>query len=104
VQMREVFSDVLSLNDRSGPILVARVTNVYMASSGGHSRNSTSGNDNIEGDGIVLCKRRVVQSAHVLTELSPSYSGPFYNLSTERLRYDSIAFQFAYWLRRELGL
>jgi hypothetical protein len=40
----------------------------------------------------------------VLTTLPPSYSGAWYDPNIDRRRVSSLSYQFAYWLRREMGI
>lgn len=104
-QMRKHFADRVTGNGRD-PLLTARVTSLYFQIySGADLRDLGFGsNDNISGDGIVSAGGRVLSSTHVLTELSPSYSGAYYTQGIDDARLTNISFQFVYWLRREMGL
>ncbi len=101
-QMRTVFADRLG---GAGPLLTARITNLYFTIySGGQDAFAFGHNDNIEGDGVVSQAGRVLSTTHILTELPPSYSGAYYTEGIDRIRLESIAHQFAYWLRREMNI
>ena len=103
--MRTVFADRLDAGGGASPLLTARITEVFMASyDGAQTFDSLGGNDNIEGDGIVSQAGTVLSSTHILTELPPSYSGSLVTPNLDAIRYQSIAHQFAYWLRREMGI
>lgn len=102
--MREVFADRIT-GGRGGPILTARITSIYLAPyDGQQTTDAFGGNDNIEGDGIVSSRGQVLSTTHILTELPPTYSGALVTQSLDQIRYRSIAHQFAYWLRREMGI
>lgn len=99
-EMRAAFADRLG---GGGPSLTARVSSMSFSIYSGRDTDFAFGNnDSIEGDGIVSSGGRVVSSTHVLTELPPSYSGAYYTEGIDRIRVQSIAHQFAYWLRREM--
>ena len=104
-QMRKVFGDRIG---GGGPVLTARITNLFLASyTGNEGSLGFGGNDNIEGDGIVSSGGRVLSTTRILTELRPAYSGSYNTPDVEGLddrRVSSIAYQFAYWLRREMNL
>lgn len=101
-EMRTIFADRLG---GRGPLLTARVNSLYFTIYSGANTDFAFGqNDSIEGDGIVSNGGRVVSSTHVLTELPPSYSGAYYTEGIDRIRLQSIAHQFAYWLRREMQI
>lgn len=101
-EMRAVFADRLG---GRGPLLTARVNSLYFTIYSGTDTDFAFGkNDSIEGDGIVSNGGRIVSSTHVLTELPPSYSGAYYTQGIDRIRVQSIAHQFAYWLRREMQI
>lgn len=103
--MRRVFADRLTPGDSRAPVLVARITNVYLSGyDGAQTFDAFGGNDNIEGDGIVSRGGQVLSSTHILTEVPPTYSGSIVTQNLDLIRYDSIAKQFAYWLRREMNL
>lgn len=103
--LRRVFADRLTPSDARAPVLVARITNVYLSSyDGARTFDAFGGNDNIEGDGIVTRGGQVLSTTHILTEVPPSYSGSIVTPNLDLIRYDSIARQFAYWLRREMNL
>ena len=104
-QLRRVFADRLRPGDLRAPSLVARITSLSMPSYVGYEDVDGFGpKDNIEGDGLVVAGRQTLSSTHILTSLSPSYSGAYNTPGIDRLRLDSIAYQFAYWLRREMNL
>ena len=105
-QMRRVFADRLTPGRRGAPVLTARITAIYFADYvGGAGIDRFGRNDSIEGDGLVRDGRGQVSSTtHILTELSPTYSGAYYTAGIDRIRLDSLAYQFAYWLRREMNV
>ncbi len=104
-QLRHVFADRLAPGDPHAPDLIARITHFYMTSyAGGESIDAIGPEDNIEGDGIVMSGGRQSSSTHILTSLRPSFSGAFYTQGIDGRRVDSIAYQFAYWLRREMNI
>ena len=103
--LRRVFADRLTPKDARAPVLVARITNLYLSGyDGAKTFDSFGGNDNIEGDGIVTRGGQVLSTTHILTELPPTYSGSIVTPNLDLIRYESIAQQFAYWLRREMNL
>ncbi len=105
VQMRKVFADRITPGAAGAPLLTARITSLFLGSYVGTEDNLGFGNnDNIEGDGIVSAGGQVLSTTHILTELPPSYSGPYYAPNIDQIRIESIAYQFAYWLRREMGI
>lgn len=104
-RMRQIFADRLAPGDPRAPDLVARITHFYLTPYGGSEAVDAIGpNDSIEGDGIVVSGGREVSSTHVLTSLRPSFSGAYYTQGIDERRADSIAYQFAYWLRREMNI
>lgn len=104
-QLRNVFADRLAPGDARAPDLVARITHFYMTSyAGGEPVDAIGPQDSIEGDGLVVSGGRQLSSTHVLTSLRPSFSGAFYTQGIDQRRADSIAYQFAYWLRREMNV
>ncbi len=103
--LARTFADLLAPRDATAPLLVARVSAVYLSSYGGGVPLDQFGQqDSIEGDGLVVAGGRTLSTTHVLTELSPGYSGAYYTEGIDRIRLASIAHQFAYWLRREMGV
>lgn len=100
-QMRTTFADRLG---GGGALLTARITNLYFSIYDGNEDFAFGHNDNIEGDGIVSSGGRVLSTTHILTELPPSFSGAYFTQGIDRIRLDSIAHQFAYWLRREMAV
>jgi hypothetical protein len=103
-QMHKVFEDLIAPNDVRAPTLVARISSVTMASFAGGEGDIIGPLDYIEGDGIVVDGGRQLSSTHLLTSLSPSYSGSWYTQGIDDIRIESLAYQFAYWLRREMNL
>ncbi len=104
-QMRRVFADRLTPGRRGAPVLTARITAIYFADYvGGAGIDRLGRNDSIEGDGLVRDGHGQVSATHILTELSPTYSGAYYTAGIDRIRLDSLAYQFAYWLRREMNV
>ena len=104
-EMRSVFADILQPGNRTAPVVTARITELYMSFyDGQQTTDAFGGNDNIEGDGIVSISGRVLSTTHILTELPPTYSGALVTPNLDLIRYQSIAHQFAWWLRREMGV
>ena len=103
--MRKVFADLIHPGDTRAPVLVARIATLTMSVYDGEVEVDGFGpKDAIEGDGLVVQGGRTLSSTHVLTELSPGYSGSVVTQGLDLIRYESIAYQFAYWLRREMNL
>lgn len=108
-KLHDVFADLIAPGDGGGATLVARISSITLVpyvsgrSYGGRSSGG-GGNDNIEGVGIVRAGGRVLTEVPVLTVLDPGYSGAWYLPDIDALRVDSICHQFAYWLRREMGV
>lgn len=104
-QLRKVFADRLVPSGRGAPVLTARISAVHFTDYvGGIGIGRFGQNDSIEGDGLVHDGHGQLSSTHVLTELSPTYSGAYYTAGIDRVRLDSLAYQFAYWLRREMNV
>lgn len=104
-QLRVVFADRMAGGGR-GAALLARVNSLYLSLyTGGRSGSGQGlGPDNIEGVGLVTSGGRVLSQTPLYTTLDPSYSGAWYLPDIDRRRIDSISYQFAYWLRREMGI
>ena len=106
-QMRKVFADLIVPN-ATDATLVARISSLYLVSYAGSGtfgrRGSGGGDDSLEGVGIVTAGGRAVSQTSVLAVLDPGYSGPWYLPDIDERRLESIAYQFAWWLRREMGV
>ena len=103
-QLRIVFADRMGAAGRGAALLV-RVDSLYLgAYTGGRSGGAQGvGLDNIDGVGLVTTGGRVLSQTPIYTTLDPSYSGAWYLPDIDRRRIDSISYQLAYWLRREMG-
>ncbi len=105
-QLQEVFADLAA--PRGGATLVARISSIYLASYVGsrayNGRDGGGGNDNLEGVGIVSSGGQVLAEVPVLSVLSASYSGAWYQPDIDERRVLSICHHFAWWLRREMGV
>ncbi len=106
--LRQVFGDLIAAQEVGGATLVARISSLYLTSFvGGRAhgrRGEGSGNDSLEGVGIVSKGSGVVSETPVLSVLDPAYSGAWYLPDIDERRIDAIARHFAYWLRREMGV
>lgn len=100
-KMQSVFADVIGPGGRRS-VLVARIDRLYLASFVDNTPPGFSfGNmDTMDGAGVVVGQGDT--PLHVT--LSPSYSGAYYLPDIDLRRIDSICYQFAYWLRREMNL
>ncbi len=105
-QLRDVFGDRYAPRGAGGATLAVRITSLYLPPWGGGQRggNGGEGPDSIEGVGTVTAGGRALSETPVLATLSPSYSGPWYDPDIDRRRAASLSYQFAYWLRREMGI
>lgn len=101
-KMQSVFADLIGSGDRRSPAIVARIDRLYLASFVDNTPPGFSfGNmDTMDGAGVVVGQGET--PLHVT--LSPSYSGAYYLPDIDLRRIDSICYQFAYWLRREMNL
>ena len=107
VEARQIFADRLTPGDRRAPTLVIKIDSLSMASYAGASDRTFPGSGNmdyLEGDGAVTSGGQVLSSTHVLSVLDAGYSGPWNLPDIDDRRIVSISHQFAYWLRREMGL
>lgn len=103
--LRHVFADLMVGSGDRGVTLLARVHSLYLPPWAGDRRgNAGDGPDNIEGVGIVASGGRVLSETPLYTTLNPSYSGAWYLPDINERRIASISYQFAYWLRREMGV
>ncbi|RYC33972.1 hypothetical protein D3273_01610 [Lichenibacterium minor] len=104
-QLRVVFADLMGGGSRGAALLV-RVNSLYLGLyTGGRAGSGQGiGPDNIDGVGLVSSGGRVLSQTPIYTTLDPSYSGAWYLPDIDRRRIDSISYQLAYWLRREMGI
>ncbi|MGI3902787.1 MAG: hypothetical protein ACRYGP_14415 [Janthinobacterium lividum] len=107
-QLQEVFADLMAPRSAAGATLVAKISSIYLGSyTGSRAYNGKSGgggDDNLEGVGIVSSGGRVLAQVPILSVLTPSYSGAWYQPNIDELRTVSICHHFAWWLRREMGV
>ena len=108
-EMRKVFADLMAPHAADGATLVARISSLYFVPfAGGRdyggSNSSGSGSDSLDGVGIVTSGGRALSQTPILAILDPGYSGAWYLPNIDELRLDSISYQFAWWLRREMGV
>ena len=107
-QLRAVFADLLVAPGAGGATLTARISSLYLASyagtqSYGH-RSEGPNNDDLEGAGVLSSGGRVLAEVPLLAVLDAGYSGAWYLPDIDERRIASISHQFAYWLRREMGV
>ena len=105
-QLHAVFGDRIASRGAGGATLAVRITSLYLPPWAGGSRggNNGEGPDSIEGVGTVTAGGRALGETPVLATLPPSYSGAWYDPEIDRRRAESLSYQFAYWLRREMGI
>ena len=105
-QVHAVFGDRLASRGAGGATLAVRITSLYLPPWAGGRRggNGGEGPDSIEGVGSVTLGGRTLSETPVLATLPPSYSGTWHDPDIDRRRAASISHQFAYWLRREMGI
>jgi outer membrane receptor protein involved in Fe transport len=106
--LRQVFGDLMAPKDAGDAVLLARISSLYLTSFvGGRAhgrRGEGSGNDSLDGVGILSRGSGVLSETPVLSVLDPAYSGAWYLPDIDERRIDAIARHFAYWLRREMGV
>ena len=107
-RLRETFADRLG-GGRGAAVLVARIDDLQLGPAGGNGgrrggRGGDVDNDYMDGAGLILEGRTLLSSTPLLVSLPTSYSGAYYLPDIDARRVDSITRQFAYWLRREMGL
>ena len=104
-KMQSVFEDLTRPGDRRAPTLVARIDILFLSS----LRDSpafgfaSSSMDSLVGAGVVLGASGPSVTPLRVT-LPASYSGASYLPDIDARRIDSLCYQFAYWLRREMNL
>ena len=107
-QLREVYADITVPRGTGGATLVARISSIsmpsYVGSRAYNGKDGGGGNDSLEGVGIVASGRQVLGQVPILSVLSPTYSGSWYQPDIEAKRLVSICHHFAWWLRREMGV
>ena len=107
-QLREVFADIIVPRGAGGATLVARISSIsmpsYVGSRAYNGKDGGGGNDTLEGVGIVTSGRQVLAQVPILSVLSPTYSGSWYQPDIEAKRLVSVCHHFAWWLRREMGV
>ena len=105
-KLQTVFGNLVAVGARGLPILVARIDTIYLPGYG----DSREGNlyalqrDTMSGAGIVLLGREAQTTTPLNVNLQPGYSGAWYLPDIDARRVDSLCYQFAYWLRREMQL
>ncbi len=107
-ELHQVFADLMAPRGAGGATLVARISSIYLGSYTGsrayNGRDGGGGNDNLEGVGVVSSGGQVLAQVPILSVLSASYSGAWYNPAIDEKRVVSICHHFAWWLRREMGV
>lgn len=105
-QLHAVFGDRVAPRGQGAATLAVRISSLYLPPWAGGRRggNGGEGPDSIEGVGTVTASGRVLSETPVLATLPPSYSGAWYEPDIDRKRITSLSYQFAYWLRREIGI
>lgn len=105
-KMQAVFGDLVSVGARGYPLLVARIDTIFLP---GYADNR-EGNlyalqrDTMSGAGLVVAGREVRATTPLNVNLPPGYSGSWYLPDIDARRIDSLCYQFAYWLRREMQI
>ncbi len=103
----EVFADRMTPGDPRAAQLVIRIDSIKLSSYVGGSSfamGDSSTMDFLEGAGLVTSGGRVISTTPMLSALDASYSGAWTLPDIDQRRVASITHQFAYWLRREMGL
>ena len=107
-ELQEVFADLMAPHGAAGATLVAKISSIYLSSYTGsrayNGRSGGGGDDNLEGVGIVSSGGQVLAQVPILSVLTPSYSGAWYQPDIDERRTASICHHFAWWLRREMGV
>lgn len=105
--LAEVFADRAAGRGARGATLMVRISSLFLPpyTGGGNGSGKGNGPDSLEGVGLVVAAdRRVLSETPLLATLDPTYSGAWYRPDIAELRVASISYQFAYWLRREMGI
>ncbi len=107
-QLHEVFADLIVPRGAGGATVLAKISSIYLTSYTGsrayNGRDGGGGNDNLEGVGIVSSGGQVLAQVPILSVLSATYSGAWYQPDIDERRVASICHHFAWWLRREMGV
>lgn len=106
-KLQSVFADHVAPGQKGAPTLIARIDTLTMTAFSdrpGPDSNFSGQMDQMEGAGLVVSGRTTVSVTPLRVALQPGYSGAFYLPDIEERRIDSICYQFAYWLRREMNV
>ena len=105
-KMQDVFGDIVAAGARGLPVLVARIDTLYLPGYADTDPGMVYSlqQDTMSGAGVVVAGRAVQSSTPLHVNLPPSYSGTWYLPDIDTRRIDSLCYQFAYWLRREMQL
>jgi hypothetical protein len=103
--LADVFAD-RAAGRGGGATLLVRIDSIFLPpyTGGGSGSGKGNGPDNMSGTGIVVSGGRALSETPLLATLDSSYSGAWYQPNIDALRVASLSHQFAYWLRREMGL
>jgi len=107
--LRQSFAPYLAPGDRSAPVLVARIDEVFLGPdhSGGFGGNPVSDAiDGIQGEGIVEGPRGQAIASYSLYSAvgADTYINMPYQLDITRRRVETVAQSFAQWLPGKMGL
>lgn len=101
-----VFGDLLAPGARGLPALVARIDTLSLIGSA-DTRPGTlyaMQQDTMSGAGVVMAGQAVTSTTPLHVNLPPGFSGTWYLPDIDIRRIDSLCYQFAYWLRREMQI
>ncbi len=104
------FADRLT-STRGAPQLVVRITGIQQAAlpegasgrNGGGSIGGFGSNDYLNGEALVVANGRVLASHPMLSALDATYAGGWNQYDADRKRLAALTWQYAAWLRREMG-
>lgn len=105
-KLRIVFGDIVAPGARGLPVLVARIDTLSLIGLA-DTRPGTlysMQQDTMSGAGLVVAGRTVTAVTPLHVNLPPGYSGTWYLPDIDTRRIDSLCYQFAYWLRREMQI
>jgi hypothetical protein len=105
-KLRIVFADLVSPGSKALPALVARIDTLSLTGLA-DTRPGTlysMQQDTMSGAGLVVAGQTVLSVTPLHVNLPPGFSGTWYLPDIDVRRIDSLCYQFAYWLRREMQL
>jgi hypothetical protein len=105
-KLQQVFADLIAPGVRGLPVLVARIDTLYLTGFADTPAGDSylRAQDTMTGAGLVVSGRQTMAETPLRVTLPPSYSGTWYLPDIDTRRIDSLSYQFAYWLRREMQL